>query len=243
MKITWLGHATVLIESGETRLLTDPVLRDRVAHLRRRSAPVAAPGEVDAVLVSHAHRDHLDLPSLRRVPHTRLIGPPGSSSRRHPTTVLEAGDIERVGEIEIRATRAVHDGRRSPLRRRRADDAIGYIFESNGTRVYFAGDTAPFAAMSELRPVDVALLPIWGWGATLGSGHMNPAEAAATLPLIQPRIAIPIHWGTFLPIGQMRRHHAMLHRPLDEFQEHAATEAPAVHVAALAPGESIDVRK
>ena len=74
------------------------------------------------------------------------------------------------------------------------------MIEGDGRRVYFAGDTDLFDGMADLAPVDVALLPIWGWGPTMGPGHMDPARAAQAAALLRARLAIPIHWGTYYPI-------------------------------------------
>jgi L-ascorbate metabolism protein UlaG (beta-lactamase superfamily) len=79
-RLTWLGHATVLVEVAGAALLTDPVLRPRVAHLRRYATTPAPPSRVDAILVSHAHHDHLDLRSLRLLdPHAPVVVPPGAA--------------------------------------------------------------------------------------------------------------------------------------------------------------------
>ena len=74
------------------------------------------------------------------------------------------------------------------------------MVEGAGRSVYFAGDTDVFAGMAELAPVDVALLPIWGWGPTMGPGHMDPDRAAEAAALLEARLAIPIHWGTYYPV-------------------------------------------
>ena len=82
-RITYIGHATTLIEVGGLRLLTDPILRGRVAHLRRRGPVIAREwlDRIDAVLLSHLHLDHLDLPSLRRLPRTtQLLVPRGAGA-------------------------------------------------------------------------------------------------------------------------------------------------------------------
>ena len=103
----------------------------------------------------------------------------------------------------------------------------------------FAGDTAVFADMEQLRPIDVALLPIWGWGPTLGPGHMDPEDAVHALELLRPRIAVPIHWGTLLPIGLERRHGNLLRDPVHRFERGAAQQVPEVQVRVLAPGEEL----
>ena len=240
-RITWLGHATVLVELGGVRLLTDPVLRPGVAHLRRAVAPPGAPARLDAALVSHLHRDHLDLPSLRLLGEIPLVVVPAGAGRALrrlglPVGELAPGDAVRLGPIAVRATRAVHDGRRSPVSR--PVESVGFLIEGR-LRVYFAGDTELFDGMAELAPVDIALLPVAGWGPSLGPGHMDPEQAARAAALLRPAIAIPIHWGTFAPIGLRRGRDRLLREPPLEFAEHAARLAPGTRVEILQPGESL----
>ena len=78
--------------------------------------------------------------------------------------------------------------------------AVGYVIAAR-ERIYFAGDTACFPGMRELAPLDLALLPVWGWGPTLGPGHLDPARAAAAVQLLRPRVAVPVHWGTLALAG------------------------------------------
>jgi L-ascorbate metabolism protein UlaG (beta-lactamase superfamily) len=230
----------VLMELGGTAVLTDPLLRPRVAHLRRHAPAPRTPPRVDAVLISHLHRDHLDLPSLARLdPSAPVVVPRGGGSvlRRSRREVLElaAGEAVELAGLQVRATPALHDGRRSPLSR--PVDAVGYAIEAR-RRVYFAGDTARFDAMAELTGMDAALLPIWGWGPRLGPGHMDPHEAAEAVALLRPRLAIPIHWGTFAVLGRGRRERDAAAEPARAFAAHVAEVAPAVAVRVLAPGES-----
>jgi L-ascorbate metabolism protein UlaG (beta-lactamase superfamily) len=214
-----------------------------VAHLRRHAAAVA-PGPIDGVLLSHMHYDHLDIPSLRSLT-VPVAGPPGTrrALRRLPLTVTElrAGDEIAIGGAQVTAVHAVHDGRRSPLAARREDDAVGYVVAGDGRRIYFAGDTELFDDMRKLGRLDVALVPIWGWGTKLGAGHMNPSQAAAALALLRPALAVPIHWGTFLPIGSHRRHGHLLTAPVEEFRKRAADVAPDVAIEVLEPGRSLVV--
>jgi len=244
-RIVFLGHATVLIELDGVRLLTDPVLGGRVAHLRRHAPPL---GEgviagVDAVLISHFHHDHLDLASLRRLGREMpLLVPAGAGAwlrRRQFARVSEmrAGDVQHVGALAIGAVTAEHDGHRFPGGPQA--ETLGYLVRG-ARRVYFAGDTELFAGMSALAPgLDVALLPVAGWGPTLGPGHMDPLQAARASALLRPRLAIPIHWGTLAPVTLRRRERRWLSDPPRLFAEHVARLAPGVEALTLAPGEQV----
>ena len=244
--VTWLGHATVLVDTGGTRLLTDPVLGARIAHLRRH-APVPEPlAPVDAVLLSHLHRDHADARSLRRVAaeDVPVIVPRGAARivrRFGPRDVREiaAGEsVELAPGVTVHAVPAVHDGRRSPLSRSAAD-TLGYVIEA-GPRIWCAGDTALYDVMAALGGPDLALLRIWGWGPTLGSGHMDPLDAARAAALARPGLVVPIHWGTFLPLHTPHRRDVLL-TPGREFARHVAELAPDVPVRLLAPGGRVRV--
>jgi L-ascorbate metabolism protein UlaG (beta-lactamase superfamily) len=240
-RVHWLGHSTVLVELDGVRVLTDPLLRKHVLHLRR-AAPLdleEATG-LDAVLLSHLHYDHLDLPSLRRLDRgVPVVVPRGGGalvSRQGFRSVVElvAGEEERVGDVAVRAVPAQHGSSR--ILGTRAE-ALGYVVA--GSRdVYFAGDTDLFPAMAELgEGLDVALLPIWGWGPSIGPGHLDPRRAAEALALLRPRVAVPIHWGTYYPLTSARRSPpAFLTAPAEEFARAAADLAPSVEVRVLPVG-------
>jgi L-ascorbate metabolism protein UlaG (beta-lactamase superfamily) len=248
-EITFLGHATVLIEVGGSRILTDPVLRSRLAHLRRIAplGPVAEVGPPDAVLISHAHLDHLDLPSLRRLsPAATVVVPRGWAGlvRRagfEDVREVDEGDRVTIGEVEILATPADHVGRRWPWGREAA--ALGYLVECS-RRIYFAGDTDLFDGMSELAgDLDLALLPVAGWGPRLPPGHLDPERAARAAALLRPRVAVPIHWGTFASrtFSSPRARVSDPERPAREFAHHARAHAPEVEVRILRPGERMSL--
>jgi L-ascorbate metabolism protein UlaG (beta-lactamase superfamily) len=243
-RIQFVGHATVRIELDGVRLITDPVLRDRVAHLRR-TAPidVAAPGAVDAVLISHAHLDHLDLPSLRRIGRrVAIVVPRGLGRllrRRRFENVLErdVGERVRIGVLDVEATPAEHDGSRRLFGGHAG--AIGFAVLGS-RRVLFFGDTDLFPEMDGLVDgLDLALVPIWGWGPTLGRHkHLDPARAAEALRRLRPRVAVPIHWGTFHPVYTgLRGPPSFLSDPAGAFVAAAAVAAPDVDVRVLRPGE------
>ena len=111
---------------------------------------------------------------------------------------MRAGEEIQIGALTVRAVPAAHDTGRLPFGARA--EPLGYVIEGAGRSVYFAGDTDVFPGMAELAPVDVALLPIWGWGPTMGPGHMDPGRAAEAAALLGARLAIPIHWGTYYPV-------------------------------------------
>ena len=247
-RITYIGHATVLIEVNGVRVLTDPILRTRIAHLRRRSSPLLAQWQekLDAVLISHLHYDHLDLPSLHKLGKTtRLIVPVGAAAllRRHGFANVEelrAGERTSVRSASITATPAVHNGARGPLGPIAA--CLGYIVGGASARVYFAGDTDLFPEMAQMAgQVDVSLLPVWGWGPTLGVGHMDPYRAAQAGQLIAPQVAIPIHWGTLYPLAVHRLTKAFLIDPPLLFREFMLRLAPQVDVRILQPGEHCEI--
>jgi L-ascorbate metabolism protein UlaG (beta-lactamase superfamily) len=236
MRLTWLGHATVLLEVGGARLLTDPVLRMRVAHLRRYMPEPADPRPVDGILISHVHGDHLDRPSLRRFPGVAALAPVGAAEYMKDQKVREvrAGDRAELGGVEVLAVEAWHEARRRPGTK--VIDSLGFVVE----RVWFAGDTDLHDDMKALRGhIDVALLPVWGWGPSLGPGHMDPGRAAEAVALVQPEIAIPIHWGTFLPYGSRRKD--LLVSPPVQFSARAAELAPLTRIEVLSPGASISL--
>jgi L-ascorbate metabolism protein UlaG (beta-lactamase superfamily) len=247
--ITFVGHSTVLIDTGEARLLTDPLLRDGIlVFLRRhRGLDRSQLGNVDGVLISHFHHDHLDLPSLRALgAGLPIVVPPRGARflRRRGfsrVTELGPGDATTLAGVGVRGVEAWHRGGR--IFGLGKAGAVGYLIEGP-PRVYFAGDTELFPQMSALAPgLDVALLPIWGWGRNLGSGHLDPAQAAHALTLLRPRFAVPIHWGSLAPIGARRFWPWVFDEPGRRFAAHAGRLAPDVDVRVLSPGESLRVEK
>jgi L-ascorbate metabolism protein UlaG (beta-lactamase superfamily) len=244
MRATWLGHSTVLFEEGGARLLTDPLLRERLLHLRRHG-PVPRVGPVDAVLLSHLHLDHADILSLESLDRgARIVLPRGGGelvAGRGFAGVEEVavGDTVRVGGATVRAVPARHLGRRTPLPHSPRADALGYLIEGE-RRTWFAGDTDLFDTMPALAPVDLALVPIWGWGPRLGSGHLNPRSAAEALARVRPRVAVAIHHGTYSPLLPRGRP-PYLDGPLARFVEEAARQAPETEVRPLRPGEATEV--
>jgi len=250
-EVTWWGHSTVWLSDSDTTLLTDPVLTDRVAHLRRMAGPAPRlPAPPDAVLLSHLHADHFHLASLRLVPgRPQLIVPAGAAAFVRKTlgaafagrcVELSPGSDISVGNVTVRAVPAAHDGGRGPWSRERAV-AIGFVIEGS-TRTWYAGDTALFDAMSSLGPLDLALIPVGGWGPTLDPRHHLDANLGAeALRRVKAAWAVPVHYGTLWPIGMGRMRSHMFRDPGVRFAEAAARVAPDSRVRVLAQGETLTV--
>jgi len=204
---------------------------------------VGALGAIDGVLISHDHRDHLDLASLRQLAGdgVELVMPEGTA--RHvrelgfgSVTELAVGVSTAVAGVRVTATPARHDGGRHPFGA--PGECVGYLV-GDDRRVYFAGDTDLFPEMESIgERLDAALLPVWGWGTTVGPGHLTPRSAAQALALLKPRLAVPIHWGTLFPAGLGRFRRPLLSDPPHEFAREAARIAPEVEVRVLQPGAS-----
>jgi L-ascorbate metabolism protein UlaG (beta-lactamase superfamily) len=243
-RLTYVGHSTTLIDLDGSRLLTDPVLGGNLGPLVRHGAPPApqATEDLDAVLISHLHHDHAHVGSLRKLRReTRMLVPPGSrrffAHHGFPDAVeLAPGGQASVGDLTVTAVEARHDGGRR--RHARRSQAIGFLVRGSRS-VYFAGDTDIFPGMQDLAgDLDFALLPIWGWGPTVGPGHLDPEGAAEAAALLSPRVAIPIHWGTLYPFGLHHLRPDRLWHPGKEFLDCMREVAPQVETRVLSPGET-----
>jgi L-ascorbate metabolism protein UlaG (beta-lactamase superfamily) len=240
-RLTWLGHATVLIELDGLHVLTDPVLRRRLAHLERAEAVATASlPPLDLVLVSHVHYDHLDVPSLRRLgPRAARVAVPAGAARLLRRTKVgsvvemnEGSELE-IGGVRVRATHAEHRASRRPLSP--VLPSLGFVIAGSRT-IYFAGDTDLFDGMGAIADsLDVALVPVAGWGPRLPPGHLDPARAAEAVRRLRPRVAVPIHWGTLKPV--YRRTPYSGGAP-EEFAARVGEVTPEVEVRILRVGES-----
>lgn len=251
LNLHFLGHATTRVELGGRVVLTDPVLTRWIGPLTRVAPKpdVAAWTGVDLVVLSHLHGDHLHLPSLKLLgAGTRILVPRGAGSwlTRHGFGAVEEispGETVTDGGLHITATEAVHSGHRwgPRLTHGPQSPAVGYLFRAGAERVYFAGDTDLFPGMAELGPVDVALLPVWGWGPNLGPGHLTPERAAEAAGLLQARAAVPVHWGTLAVPGLHRtaRMRRLLVEPPRAFAHHVRCAGLATEVLHTLPGSDV----
>ena len=241
---TFVGHSTVLLELDGVRVLTDPLLRLRVgALIRHGPLPSAAVyRDLDAVIISHAHLDHLDVPSLRLIDKDTPVLAPLATKRLikrlgfADVTEMEPGQGRDVGAVRIVATPAVHGNTRYPMSA--PGNTLGYLVRGR-MNAYFAGDTGLFDEMAELADdLDLALLPVGGWGPRLPEDHLNPLTAAKALALLRPAVAVPIHWGTIYPPWLPPVFNASFRRWPVSFARYAAHLAPGVDVRELEPGET-----
>ena len=212
-RITFVNHATVLIQFGQRTILTDPVYSFSVSYflprLKKPGIPFDSLPHVDLIAISHNHYDHLNFRTLRRL-----------RKRDQPAVLVSRGDgryarrlgFDRIHEmkwweetelsgIKITSVPAAHFSGRTPWSRNRSA-AGGYVFESNGKAVYFAGDTASGEFLEDLGSrfsLTVALLPIGAYKpyAWFKDIHLNPATAIEAFQRCKAKFLIPIHWGTF----------------------------------------------
>ena len=219
--MTWWGHATTTVELGGVRVVTDPVLVDRLFHLRRYGVtPRPEARSADLILLSHLHGDHIHLRSLRQYPRDLPIVAPHGALRLLRRLGLEdvrtvaPGDVVEAAGTTIEVLPATHDDRRGPLSQLRGP-ALGFRVEAGERSFWFPGDTGLRDDMADVRPVDLALVPVGGWGPTLGPLHMDPDEGAVAVA----RVGRPL--GTSGALGDV-----LAGRPLED---HAGSTHDAVH--------------
>jgi len=216
LSVTWLGHSTCLVRMSGMTVLTDPVLSRSIAGVRRITPPgldVAHLGRIDAILVSHDHFDHLDWPTLRRLPRSTPVfcgaGLARAFRRRgfHDVESMDWWEEATLGPLTISFVPAHHWSGRSLLR---ANTTLwgGWVVGDGRRKVYFAGDTAYgpcFKAIREVHPgIDVALMPVGAYSPRWynGTSHVSPEEAVLAARDVGAKAMVPIHWGTFLLSGE-----------------------------------------
>jgi len=245
--LTWWGHASSTVTLGGVRLAFDPVFPPQLAHLRRRGdVPPPAASTADLVLISHLHADHLHLGTLRGFPATtELIVPMGAGRllRRLPHRVTEVpphGTLVRRG-LAIEALPAHHPPHRFPGSRAQAPP-LGFRVSGSGTSVWFPGDTGLFDGLEEVGEVDLALVPIGGWGPSLGEHHLDPAQAVEAVRRVGAQWAVPVHYGTYWPLGlelARRTRRRLFVEPPTYFADELRRRLPGVRLDIPAPGAPI----
>lgn len=248
--LTWLGHSTVVLDIDGARLVTDPLLGRHNGVLRRRTRPPTpeAWAGADAVLLSHLHHDHAEVGSLRLLEDVPVVTAPDNAVwvRRKGLVGCGLDDgqwlaVGRSGEVDVRLVPAVHAARPMP---HRPNAANGHLVRGPSGVVWIAGDTELVPAMASLTaladaPIDLAVVPVGGWGPRLSPGHMGPEAAAVACRLSGARCAVPVHWGTLhVPGGE-----GVPRRWMDgagpQFARAVAREAPTCRAVVLQVGECL----
>jgi L-ascorbate metabolism protein UlaG (beta-lactamase superfamily) len=212
--LTWIGHASFLIRLGGLAVLADPVLSPTLPGVGRRLTPPGLTWEqlprIDAVVISHDHYDHLDAPTIRRLPRdTPMLVPVGLGQwfRRRGFTVvqeLDWWDTVRLGEVDFTFVPTHHWSRRGPFDTCRSLWGGWVLTGQDGTRLFHAGDSGyghRFTEIGEHMPgIDVAMLPIGAYDPRwfMRPMHMDPAEAVQALSDLGAQRLATMHWGTFV---------------------------------------------
>jgi L-ascorbate metabolism protein UlaG (beta-lactamase superfamily) len=260
--ITFVGHATVMITTPGSRIVVDPYLENTLFGVRRAKAAGIAAGDladVNLVLVTHAHRDHLSRHSLAQLPGSApVIVPPRCQLLVRRAGLLKVEELEpgrstRSNDVEVTAVPVRHSASRGfgDVARRRG--ACGYVVRTPRHVIYVAGDTGYFSGFAEIgrrfRP-DVALLPIAGYEpAAFREEHMSPLDAVYAFEDLGARVMIPTSYGSFplsyeplaAPLEWLQELMRARGLPLCGAQAQGAEHAPCV--AILDHGETVRFSK
>ena len=211
----WLGHSTVLMKMDGFTILTDPVFSSRIGlnvgpltigikRLVEVAAPVSNLPQIDLILLSHAHMDHFDLPSLRSLEDGGTVVVTAAHTadllrtRRYANVhELKWGEFAQVGPVKVTAFEVAHWGAR--MRSDTFRGYNGYLIEVDGRRLLFVGDTAytdKFKRLRSSRAIDLAIMPIGAYDPWI-QVHCNPEQAVAMANDAGAELILPVHHQTF----------------------------------------------
>lgn len=256
MKLTYIGHATLLLEIEGVRILTDPNFNPRLGAILPR---VSAPGillrdlpKLDAVLLTHAHADHLSFNALDALPQDVPVYTPPAVQRwlarkgYHHAVPIAPGDEVNVGGVTLRAAAARHMGNRYVVDRWRAATNM-YLLSASRWSAFFAGDTALAGDTHGLvehhvhetgRELDLAMLPIghapW-WKPGFRRGHLTTDDALELFERLHARMLVPYHWGTFRHVT------STAHDAITRLRTQLAGHPRGHLVRIVEPGESLEL--
>ena len=218
LRVTWLGHSTLLVELDGLRVLVDPVWGERASPFSwlgpRRFydplLPLDALPRIDAVVVSHDHYDHLDMPTIQAMKawKTTFIVPLGVGAHLESWGVPEERIVEldwwertRLGDVEVVATPARHASGRSPFTRQNGTLWAGFALIGPSHRVYYSGDTGLFPGLDDigarLGPFDLAMIEAGAYGRSWPDWHLGPEQAVRASRMVRANVLLPVHWGLF----------------------------------------------
>lgn len=255
LRVTWLGHSTILLEIDGVFILTDPVWGERTSPLsfmgpKRWYGPLIELEElppIDAVILSHDHYDHLDEPTISAIADwdTRFVAPLGVAAHLEYWGVpaesideLDWGDSIDIGDLHLVMTPSRHASGRHVFDQNRTLWA-SYALLGPKHRVYFSGDTGLFPGLKGIGeaygPFDLTMIEVGAYDMAWPDWHLGPEQAVKAHQLVNGKLMLPVHWGLF---------DLALHgwtEPIERVS--VAAQASGVSVATPRPGETVEPEK